>query len=135
MSQAVVKTSCVRLTPCACSVSFLVAQMSAEEQAWLDQQMAQAEAQKAASTPAAPDVSAGGLDDDEPEPPTPSNASAAASNGATEEAGDGDYSDVMKMIEENRKKNEAKRAAQSARNAEIIAAFEARTGPGGAPPR
>ena len=116
-------------------MSFLVAQMSAEEQAWLDQQMAQAEAQKAASTPAAPDVSAGGLDDDEPEPPTPSNASAAASNGATEEAGDGDYSDVMKMIEENRKKNEAKRAAQSARNAEIIAAFEARTGPGGAPPR
>ena len=33
---------------------------------------------------------------------------------------------VMKMIEENRKKNEAKRAAQSARNAEIIAAFEQR---------
>ena len=33
---------------------------------------------------------------------------------------------VMKMIEENRKKNEAKRAAQSARNAEITAAFEAR---------
>ena len=27
----------------------------------------------------------------------------------------GDYDDVMKMIEENRRKNEAKRAAQSAR--------------------
>ena len=41
---------------------------------------------------------------------------------------DGGYEDVMKMIEDNRRKNEAKRAAQSARNAEIIAAFEARTG-------
>jgi len=37
---------------------------------------------------------------------------------------------VMKMIEENRRKNEEKRAAQSARNAEIIKAFEARTGGG-----
>jgi len=35
---------------------------------------------------------------------------------------------VMKLIEENRRKNEAKRAAQSARNAEITAAFEARQG-------
>ena len=35
---------------------------------------------------------------------------------------------VMKLIEENRRKNEAKRAAQSARNAEITAAFEARMG-------
>ena len=35
----------------------------------------------------------------------------------------------MKMIEENRRKNEAKRAAQSARNAEIIAAFEQRQEP------
>jgi hypothetical protein len=39
---------------------------------------------------------------------------------------EGGYDDVMKMIEENRRKNEAKRAAQSARNAEITAAFEAR---------
>ena len=30
-------------------------------------------------------------------------------------------------VEENRKRNEAKRAAQSARNAEIVAAFEARS--------
>ena len=37
----------------------------------------------------------------------------------------------MKMIEENRKKNEAKRAAQSARNAEITAAFEQRMQSGG----
>ena len=37
---------------------------------------------------------------------------------------------VMKLIEENRRKNEAKRAAQSARNAEITAAFEARQGMG-----
>ena len=110
--------------------------MSAEEQAWLDQQMANAEAQKAAQAAAAPDVSAGGPDDDEPEPPTPTNASSggAASGAATEEAGDGDYTDVMKMIEENRKKNEAKRAAQSARNAEISAAFEQRTQAGGGPP-
>ena len=42
-----------------------------------------------------------------------------------------DYDDVMKLIEENRKKNEAKRAAQSARNAEIIAAFEQRQAGGG----
>ena len=81
-------------------------------------------------------ATAGGPDDDEPEPPTPTNASSggAASGAATEEAGDGDYTDVMKMIEENRKKNEAKRAAQSARNAEIIAAFEQRTQAGGGPP-
>ena len=36
------------------------------------------------------------------------------------------YDDVLQMIEENRRKNEAKRAAQSARNAEITAAYEAR---------
>jgi len=39
---------------------------------------------------------------------------------------EGGYDDVMAMIEANRKKNEEKRAAQSARNAEIIANFEAR---------
>jgi len=32
----------------------------------------------------------------------------------------------MKMIKESRKRSEAKRAAQSARNADIVAAFEAR---------
>ena len=37
----------------------------------------------------------------------------------------------LQLIEENRRKNEAKRAAQSARNAEIIAAFEQRQGAGG----
>jgi len=52
------------------------------------------------------------------------NAAAAASAAAP--AADGGFDDVMKMIEENRRKNEAKRAAQSARNAEITAAFEAR---------
>jgi len=52
-------------------------------------------------------------------------ASAAAPAAVTIEP-DGGYDDVMKMIEENRRKNEAKRAAQSARNAEITAAFEAR---------
>ena len=39
-----------------------------------------------------------------------------------------DYTDVMKLIEENRRKNEAKRAAQSAKNAEIEAAFEQNQG-------
>ena len=39
-------------------------------------------------------------------------------------ADDGAFDDVRKMIEENRRKNEAKRAAQSVRNAEITAAFE-----------
>lgn len=37
-----------------------------------------------------------------------------------------DYDDVMKLIEENRRKNEAKRAAQSERNKEIEARFAAR---------
>jgi len=65
-------------------------------------------------------------DDDEPEPPTPGASGAQATPAA--ESGPGDYDDVMKLIEENRRKNEAKRAAQSARNAEITAAFEARMG-------
>jgi len=39
---------------------------------------------------------------------------------------EGGYDDVMAMIEANRKKNEAKRAAQSERNAAIVASFEAR---------
>ena len=39
---------------------------------------------------------------------------------------EGGYDDVMALIEANRKKNEEKRAAQSARNAEIVAAFEQR---------
>ena len=38
-----------------------------------------------------------------------------------------EYVDTMKIIEKNREKNEAKRATQSARNAEIIDAFEKRT--------
>jgi len=102
-----------------------------EEQMWLEQQMQQAESKASASAPArgAPDVSdAGGPpEEDFEEPPTPSNA-------AKEEPAEkspGDYDDVMKLIEENRRKNEAKRAAQSARNAEIIAAFEQRQGAGG----
>ena len=39
---------------------------------------------------------------------------------------EGGYDDVMALIEANRKKNEAKRAAQSERNAAIVASFEAR---------
>jgi len=39
---------------------------------------------------------------------------------------EGGYDDVMALIEANRKKNEERRAAQSARNAEIVTAFEAK---------
>ena len=70
-----------------------------EEQAWIEKQLDAQEQKPAAAAPEAADSGDGG-----------------------------GYDDVMKMIEENRKKNEAKRAAQSARNAEIIAAFEARMG-------
>ena len=85
-----------------------------EEQEWLDSQMAAAEKEKAAAKP-----EEASIDDVPPE---------VQAAGATPEAPKPleDHTDVMKMIEENRKKNEAKRAAQSARNAEIIAAFEAR---------
>jgi len=55
-------------------------------------------------------------------------SAAAQPTPAADEKAPGDYDDVMKLIEENRRKNEAKRAAQSARNAEITAAFEARQG-------
>jgi len=95
-----------------------------EEQAWLEQQMMQAEA---GSNPSAPErgASAGPIEEQIPdEPPTPTSASQPA------EAAAGDFDDVMKLIEENRRKNEAKRAAQSARNAEIIAAFEQRQSAG-----
>lgn len=91
-----------------------------EEQMWLEQQMMQAESQPKS----APDVSDGPRappEEEEEEPPTPSNTEAAPAAAANN-----DYDDVMKLIEENRRKNEAKRAAQSARNAEIIAAFEQR---------
>ena len=83
-----------------------------EEQAWLEAQM-----QAAAPPPADPAP----LPEEDDEPPTPSSAAAAPPESC-------DYTDVMKMSEENRRKNEAKRAAQSARNAEIIAAFEQRQG-------
>ena len=39
---------------------------------------------------------------------------------------EGGYDDVMALIEANRKKNEERRAAQSERNAAIVASFEAR---------
>ena len=39
---------------------------------------------------------------------------------------EGGYDDVMALIEANRKKNEERRAAQSERNAAIVATFEAR---------
>merc|ERR1711935_515461 len=39
---------------------------------------------------------------------------------------DGQYDDVMKMIEENRKRNEAKRAEQSKKNEAITRAYEER---------
>ena len=45
---------------------------------------------------------------------------------ADEEEDQGKYRETLDLIQENRRKNEAKRAAQSARNAEIIAAFEKR---------
>ena len=74
-------------------------------------------------------------DFDEPEPEVSAaperSAEELAAEKAADDKGPGDYDDVMKLIEENRKKNEAKRAAQSARNAEIIAAFEQRNGGGG----
>ena len=84
-----------------------------EEQDWLDAQLDKAEASKAPE----PEPQ------DDEEPPTPSDTQPATSE-------PGDYDDVMKLIEENRRKNEAKRAAQSARNAEIIAAFEQRQAQG-----
>ncbi len=73
-----------------------------EEQAWLEQKLEQT----ADETDAAAQAAA---------PPADNNAEA-------------DYSDVMKMIEENRRKNEAKRAAQSAKNQEIERSFEQRSG-------
>jgi len=86
-----------------------------EEQLWLEEQMQLAEEMKPQSVPIGPE-------DLEEEPPTPSLETPA------QPAQPNDYDDVMKLIEENRRKNEAKRAAQSARNAEIIAAFEQRNG-------
>jgi len=86
-----------------------------EEQLWLEEQMQLAEETKPQSVPIGPE-------DLEEEPPTPSPETPA------QPAEPNDYDDVMKLIEENRRKNEAKRAAQSARNAEIIAAFEQRNG-------
>mmetsp|Transcript_36636 Transcript_36636/g.85565 ORF Transcript_36636/g.85565 Transcript_36636/m.85565 type:complete len:235 (-) Transcript_36636:349-1053(-) len=100
---------------------FMVAGVDApptdEEQEWLEKQMNQNEdkmesADKIAATAY-----------------NPAEQAFAEGQGATAAAGapsEGDYGDVMKMIEENRRRNEAKRAAQSARNAEIIAAYEAR---------
>ena len=93
-----------------------------EEQQWLEQMMSQQAAAKQ-NTTAPPDF-------DEPEPEVSAaperSAEELAAEKAADDKGPGDYDDVMKLIEENRKKNEAKRAAQSARNAEIVAAFEQR---------
>lgn len=83
-----------------------------EEQLWLDQQILQSA--NANQQPATDDPS---LEDVE--------LQAGATPGATA-VPEGGYDDVMAMIEANRKKNEERRAAQSARNAEITAAFEAR---------
>jgi len=94
-----------------------------EEQAWLDAQMDQ---QVRQMPPMEKPVSLG---HDEPTEDEVEVAAAAAP--PTSSAEPGGYDEVMKMIEENRKKNEAKRAAQSARNAQIVADFEARSG--GAP--
>jgi len=92
---------------------------SDEEQAWIEQQMETSSNNNTSQPPVE-------LADTEDEPPTPT-----ATPAATAPAEPGDYDDVMKLIEENRRKNEAKRAAQSARNAEIIAAFEQRQAGGG----
>ena len=73
-----------------------------EEQAWLEQKLEQTADEAVADAQA---------------------AAATADNNA-----EADYSDVMKMIEENRRKNEAKRAAQSAKNQEIERSFEQRSG-------
>jgi len=100
-----------------------------EEQMWLEQQMEQAQGPGgSAASRAAPDPVAAA------EAAALEQASSAPTNSSVTitPAGDGQdgYEDVMKMIEENRRKNEAKRAAQSARNAEIVAAFEARNAGG-----
>merc|ERR1719454_1716019 len=99
-------------------------QMTDEEQAWLEQQMMQAEAAQPKPPPSQPPEE---QTPDLPPTPTPS----ASTKESAAESGPGDYDDVMKLIEENRRKNEAKRAVQSARNAEIIAAFEQRQGMSG----
>jgi len=86
--------------------------LTAEEEQWLDQQIVNS------STQAVPPEAA--VDDDVPDEIQQAEAAPVAEP-------EGGYDDVMAMIEANRKKNEEKRAAQSARNAEIVAAFEARS--------
>lgn len=95
-----------------------------EEQEWLEQQMAQ-EMAKQQQHDMPPEPEEPSLED------LPVELQAGASSvtmvaPAGDSGGQEGYEDVMKMIEENRRKNEARRAEQSARNAEIIAAFEAR---------
>jgi hypothetical protein len=94
---------------------------------WLEQMMQQAEANPARATAGSGSAPPPEEEVDEP-PPT---ATAGAPAEPEKEKDPAEYDDVMKMIEENRKKNEAKRAAQSARNAEIIARFEERQASGG----
>jgi len=94
-----------------------------EEQEWLEQQMARNPAPEAAQPDE--DVAATMAAEQAATQPTSQDTPAPAAAQA-----EGDYDDVMKMIEENRRRNEAKRAAQSARNAEIIAAYEARVNGG-----
>lgn len=85
-----------------------------EEQEWLEQQMNQNQ------QPSDPTENASeGLPEEEA-------AMASIEAMPVQAPPDGGYDDVMKMIEENRRRNEAKRAAQSARNAEIVAAYEQR---------
>lgn len=100
-----------------------------DEQQWLDQQIDRnAEvAAKAASEKAEKlkqDKAAQNMKDSEPSlEDVPSEMQSEASAAVEPEGG---YDDVMALIEANRKKNEERRAAQSERNAAIVASFEAR---------
>merc|ERR1712129_279899 len=100
-----------------------------DEQQWLDQQIDRnAEvAAKAASEKAEKlkqDKAAQNMKDSEPSlEDVPSEMQSEVSAAVEPEGG---YDDVMALIEANRKKNEERRAAQSERNAAIVASFEAR---------
>lgn len=95
-----------------------------EEQMWLEQQMEQA--QRSGSAPLATTQATDPVAAAEMEALAAAAQPVQPAPAASEDSQEG-YEDVMKLIEENRRRNEAKRAAQSKRNAEIVAAFEART--------
>mmetsp|Transcript_8146 Transcript_8146/g.16357 ORF Transcript_8146/g.16357 Transcript_8146/m.16357 type:complete len:242 (-) Transcript_8146:225-950(-) len=98
-----------------------------DEQQWLDQQInsSAAEAAKQATAKADKQKQEERSRAEEPSlEDVPSELQSAEAAPVVEP--EGGYDDVMALIEANRKKNEERRAAQSARNAEIVSRFEAR---------